>query len=504
MSLSTKLIRPAALFLMLACVVATCGVSDHAAQPPNGRGAAAQASSPQRAEWTVMVYADGDNNLEEAMLVDFGEISKVGSTDAVNVLVQLDRIGKYVTAEHDVFPYWTQTLRFRVARGQWPVPGSTPASYDIGEANMGDGRTLADFVAWSRANFPARRYALIISDHGQGWRGILAPTEAVRTLIYRSGADPLSQPRVDEMAVAFPFRTPIGSPFRTISFDETDKDKLYNREVQDALAQVLRGEKLDLIGFDACLMAMVETGYAMRGVASTFVGSQELEPGTGWQYDDWLRELTLNPGMDGRALGGLLVDSYRRRYGGSNEYGRPNPLTTLSATDLTRFEEFAAAISALSRSMTAKLNAEKANIKAARDACAVYAPDALGDNRDYFFHVDLARFCEQIIARTRDQEIKNRARAVRDMIKAAVLHNYAGDKRQDAFGSQGLAIYFPPGRAAYQNDWLHERGYENSRTRKRGGKAENAATEKPPVFPVEFVENHYWADFLHAYFERFE
>jgi hypothetical protein len=239
MSLRAKLIRPAVLLLVLACLVATCGVRDHAAQPPNGRGAAAQESSPRRAEWTVMVYADGDNNLEEAMLIDFGEISKVGSTDAVNVLVQLDRIGKYVTAEHDVFPYWTQTLRFRVARGQWPVPGSTPTSYDIGETNMGDGRTLADFIAWSRANFPARRYALIISDHGQGWRGILTPTAAVRAHIYRSGADPLSQPRVDEMAVAFPFRTPIGSPFRTVSYDETDKDKLYNREVQDALAQVL-------------------------------------------------------------------------------------------------------------------------------------------------------------------------------------------------------------------------------------------------------------------------
>lgn len=450
-----------------------------------------------------MVYVDGDNNLEEATLVDFVEMSRVGSTDAVNVVVQLDRIGKYVTAEHELFPYWTQTLRFHVTAGQWPAPDSTPKDYDIGEANMGDGKTLADFVAWSRAAFPAKRYALIISDHGQGWRGILAPTEEVRALISRSGADPFSQPRVGEMTVAFPFRTPIGSPFRTISFDETDKDKLYNREMQDALAKVLKGEKLDLIGFDACLMAMVETGYAMRGVASTFVGSEELEPGAGWQYDDWLRELTRNPRMDGRALGRLLVDSYRRRYGTPKKNGRTNPRVTLSATDLTRFEDFAAAISALSKSMVAKLGAEKRNIKAARDACSVYAPDALGDKRDYFFHVDLARFCEQLIARTQDREIRSRAQAVLDMTRAVVLHNYAGADRQGGFGSHGLAIYFPPGRTAYRNDWLHERGYENSRTRQPRGK-EDSAPAAPPVFPVEFVENHYWADFLHAYFEHFE
>jgi hypothetical protein len=455
-----------------------------------------------------MLYVDGDNNLEEAALADFVEMSRVGSTDAVNVVVQLDRIGKYVTAEHELFPFWTQTLRFRVTKGQWPAPDSTPKNYDIGEANMGDGKTLGDFVAWARATFPARRYALIISDHGQGWRGVLLPTEAARAVIYRGGADPLRPPRADE-TTAFPSRVPVGSPFRAVSFDETNADKLYNRELQESLAKVLGGEKVDLVGFDACLMAMVETGYAMRGVASVLVGSEELEPGTGWQYDDWLSELTRNPGMDGRALGKLLVDSYRRRYGTPNDNGRMNPQVTLSATDLTGFEAFAAAISALAKSMTEKLDAEKQNIKAARDACSVYAPNALGDKRNYFFHVDLVRFCEQLIARTRDREIRDRAQAVRDMIKAAVLHNYAGAERRGAFGSHGLAIYFPPSRTAYEHDWLHEGGYENARTRKRGGGAKNdtgrrAEAEGQPVFPVEFVENHYWADFLHTYFKHFE
>ena len=53
----------------------------------------------------------------------------------------------------------------------------------------------------------------------------------------------------------------------------------------------MNGKKLDVIGFDACLMSMLEVGYAMRDVGNTLVGSEELEPGPGWKYDDWLRSI---------------------------------------------------------------------------------------------------------------------------------------------------------------------------------------------------------------------
>ena len=488
--MNARIIRlPMLALLMLACTVAT-----------HGQGFAARARKRDRqrsprAEWTVMIFMDGDNNLEEDALIDFTEIAKVGSTDKVNVVVQLDRIGKYVTSDNERYPFWTQTLRFHMTKGITPSPDSTPVEYDIGEANMGDGRTLADFVSWSRTRFPAKRYALIISDHGQGWRGILPPTDELRALVSGSGGDLLSRPRVGNVIAAFPFRAALGSPFRTVSFDETDKDKLYNREAQDSLSAALHGEKLDLIGFDACLMAMAETGYAMRGVADTLVGSEDLEPGTGWQYDDWLERLTRTPVMDGRALGKVMVESYRRRYGTTAAYREPNTKTTLSLTDLTTMDALADSISALSKSLISKFDAEKQNIKDARAACSVYAPDALGDGRDYFYHIDLARFCEQLSQHTRDPEIRQRARSVLGAVKAAVLDNYVGDARRGTFGSNGLAIYFPPNGSSYKNDWLSEHGYENSRT--------PAPCERGPKFPVEFVERHYWADFLHEYFKYF-
>jgi len=440
-----------------------------------------------------MVYMNGDNNLEEDALIDFMEMARVGSTDEVNVVVQLDRIGKYVKTD-ERFPYWTDTLRFRVTKGMQPARESA-LNEKLNEANMGDGKTLADFVAWAKRIYPAKRYALILWDHGQGWRGVLPPIDKLRTMISRSGVNLLSQPAVGKVRLGFPFRTAIGSPFRTLSYDETDRDKLYNQEVQLHLQRVLKEERLDLIGFDACLMAMVETAYAVRGVAGTFVASEELVPGTGMQYDDWLKLLTTNPTMDGHALGKVLVDSFEQRYGTAADGRDPNPRTTLSAVDLTKVDELAAAITALSKSLIAKFKSEKSNIRLARQVCSVYAPDVLGDGRDYFLHVDLARFCDELAARSRDEGIRNKAGAVSTILRSSVIRNYAGTGRRGTFGSHGLAIYFPPNGLTYKQDWLKEDGYENSRTR--------PTRRKPPVFPVEFVESHYWSDFLHVYFKHF-
>jgi hypothetical protein len=242
-------------------------------------------------------------------------------------------------------------------------------------------------------------------------------------------------------------------------------------------------------------MAMIETAYAMRGVADVFIGSEELVPGTGWQYDAWLESLTNRPTMNAQALGSLLVQSFAKRYETETEFSEQDPTTTLSSIDLAKVDQLANALTALSKTLMLKFSTEKQNIKDARDECSVYAPNALDDNRDYFLHIDLARFAERLLVHTRDSEIKNQTAAVLRLIKTSVLSNYAGQARQGTFGSAGLAIYFPPSGESYKKDWLAEGGYENSRTRPPG--------EAPVIFPVEFVEDHYWSDFLHVYFQHF-
>ena len=42
------------------------------------------------ADWTVMVYLAGDNNLDGAGVADLREMKKVGSSASVNVIAQFD------------------------------------------------------------------------------------------------------------------------------------------------------------------------------------------------------------------------------------------------------------------------------------------------------------------------------------------------------------------------------------------------------------------------------
>ncbi len=115
-------------------------------------------------EWTVMVYLNADNNLEEFGLDNFMQMSQVGSSDKVNIIVQMDRNGKYAFTQ----PQWTQTLRFKVNKGTPPLPDSSVQ--DMGELDMASPAVLKDFLTWSIKSYPAKKYMLIIWDHGDGWR----------------------------------------------------------------------------------------------------------------------------------------------------------------------------------------------------------------------------------------------------------------------------------------------------------------------------------------------
>ena len=48
------------------------------------------------------------------------------------------------------------------------------------------------------------------------------------------------------------------------------------------------GITYDFIGFDACLMATVETALVASNYADYMIASEETEPGVGWYYTDWL------------------------------------------------------------------------------------------------------------------------------------------------------------------------------------------------------------------------
>jgi len=272
--------------------------------------------------WTFMVYMDGDNDLESAGIDDFVEMAAVGSDENINIIVQFDRRDGFDIRYGD----WTSTKRFYVTEGMTPLPEN--ALQELGELNHGDPQTLIDFVSWTKEAYPAAHYALILWNHGGGWR---------------KSKDALRQERLQKKKEL---------SFKAVCWDDTDgSDQLVMDEVQSALSSCGGAH---LIGFDACQMGMVEVAYEIRSHGEVMVGSEENEPWDGWPYDTILQDLANNPYWSNSEFGAAIVDRYYEFYG-SNQ--------TLSAIDLNNMNTLGSTISSFAQDMIDNWNTDETAVE---------------------------------------------------------------------------------------------------------------------------------------------
>ncbi|MCP4352886.1 MAG: hypothetical protein GY795_46135 [Desulfobacterales bacterium] len=266
------------------------------------------------AKWTFMVYLCAENNLEPDGIDDFLEMAKAGSNSNINIVVQMDRINGFDTRYGD----WKTCKRFLVGKDTEPTAAS--ALEDIGEVNMGHPDTLKAFIEWGTTNYPADRYAVILWDHGDGWS--------------KKRRKPSSYP-----------------PYKAVCGDDTDGgDYLYMNEIKQVLNSV--SVKPDMIGFDACLMGMIEVAYQIKDSgASVMVGSEELEPGAGWPYDTVLQELNSNPEWTPEQLGAWIADKFVEAY--------PDDDATQSAISLLKINALGESVSDFSTVLRTSWNSDK-------------------------------------------------------------------------------------------------------------------------------------------------
>jgi len=266
--------------------------------------------------WTLLVFMAGDNDLESFADLDLVEMESLPSDEHLHVVVQFDSRAE-------------ATYRYRFFPG-----GSEVVGEPLGEVNTGDPAVLTEFVTWGKKHFPAEQTALVIWNHGTGLRDLPADfdysalrngeTKAVEKELGRTLFRP-TLPKLAQMA----------RRLRGVAIDATARDYLDNQELQNALAAVPGDDpRVDLLGFDACLMNVVEIGYQLRGLARFMVGSQETEPGAGWPYKEVLTALAAEPTMPARRLAETVVTCYGQ-VAGRKMRGRESPYTQ-SALDLDR------------------------------------------------------------------------------------------------------------------------------------------------------------------------
>ena len=137
------------------------------------------------------------------------------------------------------------------------------------QKNMGEAETLTDFLKWGQEKYPTNHNMLILWDHG-------------------------------------------GGSAKGVCFDENYSfDALTLTELNSALKKAKLKNKYDIIGFDACLMASIETAYTVNDYAKYMIASEEIVPSGGWDYKSVVTAFA--SGKSEKKIGRQICNSYMQK-----------------------------------------------------------------------------------------------------------------------------------------------------------------------------------------------
>jgi hypothetical protein len=366
------------LFVPLAALFALVGCVDDETR-------AVTTSPVARAEpaWTVVVYGNADNDLSDALEGQISAMAHASLGGSVDVVVVLDRNDR-------AHPDRGQGTAWLSVEGDGKLPTVIRREP---EQSFDDPRVLEDVVGRAFREHPSRRRALVLWGHGAGWsRGYGGDSHDGALLAGTT------------------------SPMPT-------------EAVADAIAAGLAAaggpSKLDLLGFDACLMGGVETAYAMRDVASVLVASAEIDYGAGWDYTGFLSQLAATPDADVAELARAEVALWDARHRGTVD---DRVLRAQVAVDLSKMDAVASAVGELSRAAAPEASSVGVLFaKAAFFSTPAYGGD-VGGVRTPTLH-DLGQLAATLASRPELAVIHDRAVAVGAALDEAVLARALGDLR---------------------------------------------------------------------------
>jgi Clostripain family len=386
-------------------------------------------------EWTVIVYSAADDEvLEENMWFDINEMEVVGSNPQLNIVVQIDRYASGFAGDGD----WSDTRRYLITQDNDLNSITSPIVQSLGEVDTDNPQTLIDFVTWAVQNYPAKKYALVLSDHGGGWTG---------------GFSDMSSSAYSDLSIP---------------------------DIVSSIEQIRQNtgvDKFELIGFDACLMGQIEVFASLYPYSNYMVASEEVIPGYGWSYAAWLEQLAQNPAVDGSGLSQSIISTYIVNdtvlMGGrasSDEIAQEESTTTLSAIESARVPDV---IGAMNQFVSTVATLDQTVVAEARTYTRSYF-SLFGEEVSPSF-IDLGNFSEVLATLTDDAGIQQSSIQLQTAISSAVVAEKHGTNMA---GSNGIAFHFPDSDLYYYTEFN---------------------TEFPPYYAEssqKFLEQSVWDEFL--------
>lgn len=261
------------------------------------------------------------------------------------------------------------------------------------KSNMTNPDNLTNFLNYGYDNYKASKYSLILWDHGGG-------------PIYGYG--------IDENFVG------------TLTLDKL-KQALSNSKFSS--------KKLEMIGFDACLMASIETANALSDYAKYMIASQEVEPGYGWDYSFLSNVNSKTSVVD---MGTSIIDYYGNYYKGmSGAKG-----ITLSLLDLSKIDDVENKLNDLFKDVDDNLTIDYSTVSRTRNSAKSFGKVSINSSYDL---VDLYDLVDKM-----PSKYSNKVDSLQNILDSFVVH-----QTTDLSNTYGVSIYFPYDNKKYINEMIN-------------------------------------------------
>ena len=343
---------------------------------------------------TVLVYLEGTDleSNDASAKKNITEMLAASSSPNLKVVLTTGAADKAVAGE-DV-DNWREVRRYVVNNHKLELKGQ------LGILDMGKPEALTDFMTWGQDNYPADKYVLVFWDHGGGALGGFGGNKR---------DDPTNASFASPMSIA---------------------------QLKEGVENAVKGRperRLELIGFDACLMATLEVADAFKDLGRYLAASQEIEPGAGWNWAAVLNHIVSNPGTDGASIGATIADSYGAKMNNEDT----GAIITFSIIDLAKVPRINTALAAFSNKYMTLLAGSNSlpawnDLASSRSHALDFANNLEMVDLVSMFYSEPLMNSELLVS----AELTELANATKD----AVVKKVSGPYRT---GASGLSVMFP-------------------------------------------------------------
>ena len=339
-----------------------------------------------KAAWTIMIYMCGADLESQSGLAtsDIKEILSVsGQPKDVNILIQTGG-AKSWKSTYGIKSTYLQ--RYHVSNK------SLVLENNISKSSMGQASTFESFLEWGLTSYPAEKTGVIMWNHGGAMTGVC--------------------------------------------FDENfSDDSLLNSEVNTAVAKAFantgRTEKLEFIGYDACLMNVQDIAEFNSHYFNYMVASEETESGYGWDYDTWVDDLYAKKSTS--TILKAVVDGFIKENGGTSSSSNDQ---TLSYLNLSKMAAYKTAWENMASQLSKKLtSSNKSSFKSLVNSAKSYG----GSYYQYYCIYDAKDFVNKLAANSTFNPGSTYTNAVLTAYSDVVEYSSCG---KGAGNSNGMAMFY--------------------------------------------------------------